>query len=187
LYNGRVLLARRPRFDADKFGAAYFETDFASFLAWRDWSYPDREVFNGFGAGALRSADGYYVLGRMAAHTANAGRIYFPAGTPDLNDVVGQRLDLAASVAREVEEEVGLSPSDYTLSDHWTIVRSGQIMACFRILQSPLPAQALRDRIAGFLDTQQMPELDAVHLVKDAADLTADTPEFVRTLIEHLT
>ena len=63
--------------------ASYFETDFAAFLAWRDWGFPDESVFNGFGMGALRCTDGAYVLGEMGAHTANAGRIYFPSGTPD--------------------------------------------------------------------------------------------------------
>src|SRR5665647_2274086 len=111
LFNGRVFLLRRPVFDAQSFSADYFETDFASFLAWRDWGFQDKEVFNGFGGGALRSVDGYFLLGRMAEHTANAGRVYFPAGTPDLNDIVGNKVDLDVSIGREVEEEVGLTPS----------------------------------------------------------------------------
>jgi len=37
LWNGRVLLGRNPVFSGDRLSASYFETDFASFLAWRDW------------------------------------------------------------------------------------------------------------------------------------------------------
>ena len=92
----------------ERFSASYFETDFASFLAWRDWGFPDKGVFNGFGMGALLSQDGAFALGEMGQHTANAGRIYFPAGTPDLDDVRGEALDIEGSVAREVEEETGL-------------------------------------------------------------------------------
>src|ERR1700721_4746381 len=100
LFNGRVLLARHPVFSADRFSADFFETDFASFLAWRDWGFPDASVFNGFGMGALRSSDGAFLLGEMASHTANAGRIYFAAGTPDRQDVFGERVDLTASLTR---------------------------------------------------------------------------------------
>ena len=113
LWNGRVLLGRSPVFSGERFSASYFETDFASFLAWRDWGFPDKEVFNGFGMGALLSQDGAFALGEMGQHTANAGRIYFPAGTPDLDDVRGEALDIEGSVAREVEEETGLAPDDY--------------------------------------------------------------------------
>src|SRR6202007_2631875 len=74
IWNGRGLLGRNPDFSGRRLASSYFETDFASFLAWRDWGFPDPEVFNGFGMGALRSADGAFVLGEMAAHTANAGR-----------------------------------------------------------------------------------------------------------------
>ena len=114
LWNGRVLLARNAVFTEGRFNADYFETDFASFLAWRDWGFPDSEVFNGFGMGALRSADGAFVLGEMGQHTANAGRIYFPSGTPDLDDIRDGAVDIAGSVAREVLEETGLSEADYT-------------------------------------------------------------------------
>ena len=41
LWNGRVLLARNPVFTGGRLAADYFETDFASFLAWRDWGFPD--------------------------------------------------------------------------------------------------------------------------------------------------
>ena len=54
LWNGRILLGRNPVFAGDRFSADYFEADFAEFLAWRDWGFPDRDVFNGFGMGALR-------------------------------------------------------------------------------------------------------------------------------------
>ena len=89
LWNGRVLLGRNPAFTRGRFSADYFEADFASFLAWRDWGFPDRDVFNGFGMGALRCADGACLLGEMGHHTANAGRVYFPSGTPDLGDIKG--------------------------------------------------------------------------------------------------
>src|ERR1700751_5660774 len=134
IWNGRVLIGRNADFSGGRLSSSYFETDFASFLAWRDWGCPDRGVFNGFGMGALRCADGAFVLGEMAAHTSNAGRIYFPAGTPDLDDVSGDRLDIAGSVMREIEEETGLSPADYRAAPHWDCVVTGPSIALMRTL-----------------------------------------------------
>src|SRR3954468_3000391 len=138
LWNGRVLLGRNPAFTADCFSADYFEADFASFLAWRDWGFPDSSVFNGFGMGALRGSDGVFVLGEMAAHTANGGRIYFPSGTPDPDDLRDGMIDIAGSVAREVEEETGLTPTDYRAEPHWHCVVSGALMAMIRVLNVPV-------------------------------------------------
>jgi 8-oxo-dGTP pyrophosphatase MutT (NUDIX family) len=185
IWNGRVLLGRNPDFSGGRFGSSYFETDFASFLAWRDWGFPDREVFNGFGMGALRSADGAFVLGEMAGQTVNAGRIYFPAGTPDPGDVVRGALDIVGSITREIEEETGLTEADYRADAHWDCVVAGPAVAIIRILSVDMPGTALKARIEANLARQRHPELAGIHLVRAVGDLSARMPHFVTAFLER--
>jgi 8-oxo-dGTP pyrophosphatase MutT (NUDIX family) len=184
IFNGRILMARRPLFAANCFSADYFETDFASFLAWRDWGFPDKSVFNGFGMGALRASDGVFVLGEMAGNTANAGKVYFPSGTPDLDDLRGTTVDLAESVVREVEEETGLTPADYHAADDWHCVVTGSAIAMMRILDVALPGEALRAKMEANLAEQTSPELSSIHLVRTTRDFTPAMPLFVTAFIE---
>ena len=184
LFNGRVLLGRKPVFSGDRFSAIYFETDFASFLAWRDWGFPDPDVFNGFGMGALRCADGAFVLGEMGQHTANAGRIYFPSGTPDLDDVRNGMLDISGSVVRELQEETGLAPGEYDSDVDWHCIYTGPAVAIIRMLRVDMPGEALRERIVANLASQHEPELSAIHIVRDARDLNPAMPRFVTAFLE---
>ena len=185
MWNGRVLLGRDPALSGDRFAASYFETDFASFLAWRDWGFPDKAVFNGFGMGALRASDGAFVMGEMGQHTANPGRIYFPSGTPDPNDVRDGTLDIPGSVAREVEEETGLKPGDYVADAHWHCVVTGPAIALIRILEMDMPGEAIRARIEANLALQAQPELAAIHLVRGTGDLRTTMPRFVTAFVEQ--
>jgi 8-oxo-dGTP pyrophosphatase MutT (NUDIX family) len=184
LWNGQVLLGRNPVFTADRFSADYFQTDFASFLAWRDWGFIDRSVFNGPGMGALRGSDGPFVLGEMAAHTANAGKVYFAAGTPDLDDLRDGTVDIAGSVAREVEEETGLTAADYRADGPWHCVLMDGVIPIIRILDVNLPGEVLRAKIERNLAVQQSPEFSAIHLVRGPADFTPAMPSFVTAFIE---
>jgi 8-oxo-dGTP pyrophosphatase MutT (NUDIX family) len=185
IWNGRVLLGRDPVFVEGRFGASYFEADFASFLAWRDWGFPDAGVFNGFGMGALRCSDGAFILGEMGPHTSNAGRIYFPAGTPDPDDLSDGKVDIAGSIAREIEEETGLTPADYRAGTYWDCVVSGAAIAIIGLLHVDGPAEALRARIETNLARQRQPELSAIHLVRRTSDLTAAMPRFVTAFLEQ--
>ena len=184
MWNGPILLARNPVFTANRFSASYFDIDFASFLAWRDWGFPDKGVFNGFGMGALRCSDGAFVLGEMSQHTANGGRVYFPSGTPDLNDVSGGAVDMPSSVGREVEEETGLTSKDYRPGAHWDCVVSGSAIALIQILEVDGSAEALQARIEANLARQSQPEFAAIHLVRASSDLTSAMPRFVTAFIE---
>jgi hypothetical protein len=184
LWNGRVLIGTAPEFSGERLSASYFEVDFASFLAWRDWGFPDKDVFNGFGMGALRAADGAFVLGEMGSHTANGGRIYFPSGTPDLEDVRDGRLDIPASVAREVEEETGLAPHEYRAASSWDCISTGTALAMIRALDVDMSGEALREKIEANLAQQSQPELSAIHLVRKRSDMTSAMPRFVTAYLE---
>ena len=185
LWNGRVLLGRDAVFRDGHLTATYFETDFASFLAWRDWGFPDKAVFNGFGMGALRTSDGAFLMGEMAQHTSNAGRIYFPSGTPDLDDIRDGVLDIPGSVVRELAEETGLTPADYTAEADWHCVVSGRAIAMIRVLNLDMPGDAARARIEANLAREAEPELSAIHLVRGMNDLTPTMPRFVTAFIEQ--
>jgi hypothetical protein len=54
---------------------------------------------------ALTSGDGAFLLGVMADHTANAGKICFLAGVTDLQSVIRTHVDLEAGMWREVAED----------------------------------------------------------------------------------
>jgi 8-oxo-dGTP pyrophosphatase MutT (NUDIX family) len=185
LWNGRILLGRNPVFNGGRFSACYFEADFATLLAWRDWGFPDREVFNCFGMGALRCTDGAFALGEMGHHTANAGRIYFPSGTPDLDDLKDGAVDIAGSVTREIEEETGLTSADYRASPYWDCVAYGTTIAMIRMLDVDISGEELRTKIEANLAAQQLPELAAIHLVRGPSNLTAAMPRFVTAYIEQ--
>ena len=185
IWNGRVLLGRDPVFAGSHFASTYFETDFASFLAWRDWGFPGVPVFNGFGMGALRTSDGAFIMGEMAQHTANAGRIYFPSGTPDLDDVRDGALDIPGSVIRELEEETGLTPGDYRAEPEWHCVVSGPTIAMMQVLNLDMSGEEARARIEANLAREDEPELSAIHLVRGMSDLKPTMPRFVTAFIEQ--
>ena len=97
----------------------------------------------------------------------------------------GGAVDIAGSVAREIEEETGLTPADYRAGAHWDCVVSGAAIAMMRILNVDLTGEALRARIEANLARQQQPELAAIHLVRATADLTAAMPRFVTAFFER--
>ncbi len=185
LWNGRVLLVSRYAVDGGVLRGACFETDFASFLAWRDWGFPDPDVCNVFAAAALRGADGAFLLGEMAPHTANAGRIYFPCGTPDPADIVAGKLDLAGSLRRELAEETGLAIEALAAEPAWQVVRDRGFLAVLKLLTARENAAALRARILQHLAGEARPEFSDIHIVRAPADLDDCVPPFVVAYLEQ--
>lgn len=174
MFNGPVLMQHACEIVEERgvtvMRAQWFETSYAAFTAWIDFGFPDPRVRNGFSMAALRAKDGF-VLAEMGAHTANAGRIYFPAGTPDPGDVAQGQVDLAASALRELTEETGLTPDELTIDPDWLVVDAGPYNACMKLMRSPLPAIELAADIERRIARQGDPELARMHVVRSAADL----------------
>jgi hypothetical protein len=179
LWNGRVLMLHDHLIDGAVFRGTFIEVDYASFLSWRDWGRPEAGVKDCFAQGALRSADGAFLLGVMAPHTAHAGQIYFPSGTPDRSDIVGATVDLEGSVWREMREETGLTSADVTAEHGWRTVLAGQRLAHIKVLQARETADALRARIRNTLSRQHQPELSDIRVVRGPADFDPMMQDFV--------
>lgn len=191
LYDGRMFLARRIEAEIDAarrrvFSVSFFAMRFSRFLAWRDFGFPDRTVYNCFSMAAVRSADGAFLLGEMAAHTANAGAKYFPSGTPDPSDVTPTgAVDLDGSLERELMEETGISIKEMRPRDGWTIVLAGQRAACVKVLASAEPASALEARVQRFLAAETLPELAKPHMIARRAQLSdPHIPDFIRVFLD---
>lgn len=186
LWNGRVLLLHDHELDGDVFRGRYLEADFASFIACRDWGFPDSTIRNCFALGALQGSDGAFLLGVMGAHTANAGLIYFPGGTPDRNDLVGGIVDLDRSVRREVEEETGIAPGELEIEPGWHAVFAGPRIAMLKIMRARTPAAALRERVLATLRAQRDPELSDMVLAAGPGDLRPRMPDFVTSFLRFV-
>jgi 8-oxo-dGTP pyrophosphatase MutT (NUDIX family) len=186
LWNGRVLMLHRHAIEDRVFHGAYFETDFASMLAWRHWGFPDSQVRNCFGMAALRASDGAFVLGVMAEHTANGGWIYFPAGVPDLKDLDGSRVDLSRSIMRELTEETGLPAAEVQPEEGWTTALAGPRVAQIKIVHAQQTAQTLRERILAHIAQEEEPELAGIRLVRSPADFDPMMPPYVTAFLRQV-
>jgi 8-oxo-dGTP pyrophosphatase MutT (NUDIX family) len=186
VWNGRILLLYQYAIVDGVFRGAYFETDYASFVAWRAWGFPDPAVRNCFSLGALRGSDGGFLLGVMNSHTLNAGKIYFPAGTPEPNDINGEMVDLASSIHREVAEETGIAPEDYDEEAGWTCVFSDAHIAQIKQLGARETAAALRARILANLAREREPEFADIRIARGPADLDPMMPPFVSAFLTHV-
>ncbi len=183
LWNGRVLLAHEQSLTGGVFRASFLETDFASFRAYRDWRVDDAGVWDVFAAAAIRASDGAFLLGEMGAHTANAGLVYFPCGTPDPTDINGGLVDFESSVARELKEETGLSIDELRAEPGWFAVVDGPMIPLIKLLHSGEDAETLRERILGNLAQEKQPELSGIRIVRSPADFDAMMPRFVTAFL----
>lgn len=183
VWNGRVLLLHHQVMADGVFTGAYLETDYASFAAWRAWGRPPAGVHDCFAAAAVIAGDGGVLLGVMGKHTANHDRVYFPCGTPDLDDVVDGRVDLDLSVQRELKEETGLAVNDFVAGPGWITVVDGALIMHVKVLRAAEAAEALRARVREHIARERQPELSDIRIVRGPRDLDAAIPPFVAAFL----
>jgi 8-oxo-dGTP pyrophosphatase MutT (NUDIX family) len=188
MFNGTVLMQHRFAIEDGIYNAAYTPVDYASFTAWIKFGQPGAPRRNGFAMGALRSTDGAFLLGVMGSHTFNAGKIYFPGGTPDMGDVTEAGIvDLATSVTRELREETGIRTDEIIVDDTWTVVLDGFRCAFLKPVTLQFDAKTARQMIMDRLASDTDQELSDIAIVRSINDLDeAKIPAFVQAYIKSI-
>lgn len=184
LFDGPVFLASGCTIEAGACETALFEARYSRFIAFRDAGVPDALVANAFAAIVPHSADGAVLLGVMGAHTANAGQIYFPCGTPDRDDLREDgTVDLAGSAAREFREETGLTLPEGA-EQEWVLLRGDGQLAFLRPVRFDRDAEALKARIEAHRGHEDEPELAHSLIARSRADIDARRmPGFVQAYL----
>jgi 8-oxo-dGTP pyrophosphatase MutT (NUDIX family) len=191
LYDGSVLLACRVERATSENGAralrmTFFKTRFSTFLAWREFGWPDQTIYNCFSMPAARACDGAYLLGEMGPTHSFAGQLYFPCGTPDPSDIVaGGGVDLAGSLVRELAEETGLDASEAHPSAGWTAIFDRQHVACIKRLDFDATSHVLLSKVRDFIAAESAPELADAHMISSLKAL-AD-PRLPQFMVAYLT
>ncbi len=186
LFNGRVLVMSGWEIAGDTLRGDFFETDYASFRSWLDWGCPSAGAYDCFAAACVVSADGAVIFGEMAAHTSNAGQVYFPCGTPDRNDVVWGKVDLLHSCARELKEETGFDAAEFDAEPGWRVAELPSRIVAVKLLRSTHDAETLRGQALAYLHTEKLPELADIRVLRGRADIDATVPDFAAVFLRSL-
>jgi len=192
VWNGRVLLLKSCKIETRVLRGTCFETDYASFCAWRAFAR-DQDgivqdgIVNIFADAAILTTDGAYLAGEMAPYTAAAGKIYFPSGTPEPDDLdAAGLLDFEGNVRRELLEETGVDAGELTAEPGFSFVRDrGGSMALVKTLRAQQNAQELRGRIMKHIESEERPELVDIRILRSAADFDPAMPRYITAFLTH--
>ncbi|MGE0238597.1 MAG: hypothetical protein AB7S59_07775 [Parvibaculaceae bacterium] len=186
IWNGDVLICTDVELKDGGLKGNFLKSDYASFVAWRDWDWPDKSVRNLFGSAAVLSADKAVLYGRMAGHTLNAGKVYPPGGSLEMKDVQADgRVDVMGSIIRELEEETGLRAAD---------AERGELLAIFddyrlsvaRVFRFGDTAEALAGKVRRYLRSAHDDELSDIEIVTATSRLDSVEP-YAAALARYLT
>lgn len=173
--------------DGDALTATCVPGRFATLLYWRDKGFPDKRFRHVFGDVIPRASDGALLLGKMSAHTANAGRVYFPGGAIDESDVRDDRIDIDHNITREMEEELGLTPGTHPFAPGYVIGITDVALAVGRILDLPWPAEEARAKLLDSARARGDGELADLIIARRPSDLDGlDVVEYARHIVTEL-
>lgn len=183
LYDGEIYLAPRVSFSNGVLHADYQRTSFRSLLYWRKDKTIDKP-FHIFGSGVIVSSDNRLLLGQMASHNAVGGRIYFPAGSNDDQDIVDGEVDFAGNARREVLEETGIDLNDAVRCSGFNLVMSERSLALFRCYHFEQTAAELVQQAQQFIAAEDVPELSRVLMIGQGDALDERSPAYIRAFTD---
>jgi len=185
LWNGQVLMCHEVQLADGRLMGRFLTTDFASFVAWRDWGWPDRSMRNCFGSAVVLSNDGALIYGRMSEATLNPGKVYPPGGSLEPLDVRPDGMvDVQGSIERELEEETGLKAGEAEPGE-WIAVFDDYRLSLARAYRFDASASVLADQAVAYLKHADEEELDGVEIIRSSSQIDSRMPGYAAEIARH--
>jgi 8-oxo-dGTP pyrophosphatase MutT (NUDIX family) len=186
IWNGDVLICSSVGIENSVLSGQFIKTDYASFVAWRDWGWPDKTVSNCFGSAAVLTSDGALLYGRMGSHTLNSGKLYPPGGSLEMRDVRPDgQVDVIGSLTRELEEETGLKASDAEKGELLAIF-DGPRLSVAKVFRFAARAEVLADQVRRYLPSAHEDELSDIEIVRSTSQFDSTMPAYAIALARYL-
>ncbi len=182
LFDGKVVLLSQLSYRAARIEGRCHLVRYATFLKWRRMRSVDTAE-HAYAHAILAANDGSLIAVRMGAHTANAGRVYFAAGSFEEADFFAGRVDVDFNMAREVREETGLDIAE-AMRDrrlHAYSDETGTVL--FRRYRLAEDADSIVARIRASVAAQVDPEIDGPVVISAPDDLPEGLMAHMRPLI----
>lgn len=183
LFNGTIMIHRGLTLEHGVISGTSYRAPYAGLLHWVK-TQPEADVWHLFGSAVILSSDGAMLLIRMAAKTANPGKVYAPAGSLDESDIKGNAVDVEGSISREAFEETGLDLAQAEAEAQLLGWRSGRHVSIFRRFRFADTAQALAERIRAHIRIDPEEEIEDVVVVRRPQDAGPTAPPYMQAMID---
>lgn len=183
LFDGKVVLLSGLTYADGRLEGVCHAVRFATFMLWRK-TRPFDSAEHAYAHAMPVTSDNALILIRMAAHTVNAGRIYFAAGSFEPQDFRDGTADIDFNMIREVREETGLDLAGCERDPIYHLRSSEGASVIFRRYYLDEPAETVAERIRAFVALEDDPEIVDPVIVRDSQTLPADLALHIPSMIE---
>jgi len=183
LFDGRITLFASMHIADGVLGGTFHMTDYSSFLHWRRMRGA-RHGEHAYAHAVIVARGGELLAARMGGHTANAGQVYFAAGSFEPEDIRGGRIDPEANMAREVAEETGLLLADMRPETGYHIysVESGTVL--MRRYYSDRTAEELAEAVRAHVAAQADPEIEGPVILSPGSGRSEDFADHMQAIVD---
>jgi 8-oxo-dGTP pyrophosphatase MutT (NUDIX family) len=182
LFDGQVAMFGAHELRDGHLSAKCHLVRFATFLYWRTVE-PVEGAEHFFAHAVPVARDNSLIAIRMGNHTANAGQVYFAAGSFDTQDFCGGKIDIEANMAREVFEETGIDLGAAIAEPDYAAWRYGGQAVIFRRYRFDLDAKTITKRIARHIQSDPDPEIDCAMAIRGDCALPVGLTSYMPGII----
>lgn len=182
LFDGEMILLSHAAYRDGRVEGSCHPIRFPTFLHWRK-NRDASEGFHVFASAVPVSSDGALIAIRMGPHTANAGRVYFAAGSFERQDFSDDVADVAYNIHREVAEETGIDLEPFARDATYHAFCSSAGLTLIRRYYLTEDAETIAARIQAFIAADPEPEADKAVIIRGEGDVPQSAPIHMQPLV----